>query len=42
MKKLKSYKNIMTAGAVRPPPNKKKAPGSVSIVARYTCVYIGA
>lgn len=37
-----TYKNISTAGTVRPPPNKKKAPGKVFIVAVYTVVYIGA
>lgn len=37
-----TYKNIATAGMVRAPPSKKKAPGKDFIVAVYTEVYIGA
>lgn len=35
------HKNMMTAGAVRAPPIKKNAPGTVSIVLAYRALYIG-
>lgn len=34
--------NIRTAGTVRPPPSRKKAPGKLLSVAPYTVVYMGA
>lgn len=37
-----TYRKIITAGAVSAPPTKKKAPGSVLIVAAYSEAYIGA